>query len=102
MLILVDFGNIATKFPKKFVFLFSNYLKTKLPYKYGMFRALPSSDLFLDLSQDTRSSIWIIMGAPTKRCHVYLAPKIPSLFLPISTSKMLKFSKKSQKKLKNK
>jgi hypothetical protein len=27
-----------------------------------------------------------------------LTPKIPSPFLPISTSKMLKFSKKSQKK----
>jgi hypothetical protein len=30
-----------------------------------------------------------------------LTPKIPGPFLPISTSKMLKFLKKSQKKLKN-
>jgi hypothetical protein len=32
---------------------------------------------------------------------VKLTPKIPGPFLPISTSKMLKFSKKSPKKLKN-
>jgi hypothetical protein len=31
---------------------------------------------------------------------VTLTPKIPGLFMPISTSKMLKLSKKSQKKLK--
>jgi hypothetical protein len=29
----------------------------------------------------------------------FLTPKIPGPFLPISTSKMLKFSKKSQKKI---
>jgi hypothetical protein len=31
-----------------------------------------------------------------------LTPKIPGPFLPISTSKMLKFSKKCQNKIKNK
>jgi hypothetical protein len=34
--------------------------------------------------------------------HLGLTPKIPGPFLPISTSKMLKFSKKSPKNIKNK
>jgi hypothetical protein len=34
-------------------------------------------------------------------CHRHLTPQIPGPCLPISTSKMLKFSKKSQKNLKN-
>jgi hypothetical protein len=34
------------------------------------------------------------------QCKVHLTPKIPGMFLPISTSKMLIYLKKSPKKFK--
>jgi hypothetical protein len=45
---------------------------------------------------DTSRDIW----PKADLFNFNLTPKIPGPFLPISTSKMLKFSKKSQKKLK--